>query len=53
MYNDDISDWQEVNWKLEPVEEAKQTIDGYIIYRVPDQYEVMSGITIRLVIVEE
>lgn len=53
MYNDDISDWQEVNWKLEPVEEAKQTIDDYIIYRVPDQYEVMSGITIRLVIIEE
>lgn len=52
QYNDDISDWQEVNWKLVAKDASEQTIEGYTIYRVPEEYEVMSGITIRLVIEE-
>lgn len=52
QYNDDISDWQEVNWKLVAKDTSEQTIEGYTIYRVPEEYEVLSGITIRLVIEE-
>lgn len=40
--------WYEVNFVFEKA--AEQTIDGYIIWTVPEKYEVMSGSTYRFVI---
>ena len=40
--------WYEVNFVFEKA--AEQTMDGYIIWTVPEKYEVMSGSTYRFVI---
>lgn len=40
--------WETVSWSLAPV--SDQTIEGYTIYSVPEEYAVLSGITIRVVI---
>lgn len=42
------NDWFEVNFEMVAAEE--QTIDGYTIWTVPDEYEEFSGSTYRFVI---
>jgi hypothetical protein len=42
------NDWFEVSFEMKPAEE--QTMDGYTIWVVPDEYEEMSGSTYRFVI---
>ena len=49
MYDSDVNDWVEMNWNVVPAEE--QTIVGYTIWTVPEDYEVTSGDTYRFVIV--
>ena len=49
MYVSEVNDWVELNWNVVPAEE--QTIEGYTIWTVPEDYEVASGDTYRFVIV--
>jgi len=49
MYDPDVNDWVDMLWKVVPAEE--QTMDGYTIWTVPEQYEVTSGDTYRFVII--
>jgi len=50
LFDPDESDWIEQNWYMEPA--ANQTIEGYTIWEVPEQFEIDSGATYRFVIVE-
>ena len=49
MYDPDVNDWVEMNWKVVPAD--NQTMEGYTIWTVPEDYEVMSGDTYRFVII--
>lgn len=40
--------WVQPTWQL--TQKDSQTIKNYVIYRVADQYEIKSGLTIRIVI---
>jgi hypothetical protein len=48
MYDPDVSDWVDVLFEVVPVEE--QTMEGYTIWAVPEEYEIPSGDTYRFVI---
>ena len=48
MYDSMRTGWYEVKFEFEKATE--QTIDGYIIWTVPEKYEIMSGSTYRFVI---
>lgn len=43
-------DWSKTNWPLEKTD--KYSVPEYDVYTVPENYEIMSGITIRIVINE-
>ena len=49
-YDPDVSNWVEVNWAIIKTEE--QFTDGYTVWTVPEEYEVMSGSTYRFVIID-
>jgi hypothetical protein len=50
MYDPDVEDWVEMNWKV--VKAAEQTMPGYTIWTVPEEYEILSGDTYRFVILD-
>ena len=41
-------DWSEPTWKL--VENPNYSVEGHTAYTVPEEYEVLSGIAVRIVI---
>jgi hypothetical protein len=49
MYDPDLEDWGDVLFELVPSEE--QYLDGYIIWTVPEKYEIQSGDTYRFVVI--
>jgi hypothetical protein len=50
MYDPDVTDWVDVNFEV--VKADEQTIEGYTIWTVPEEYEIQSGDTYRFVIIE-
>lgn len=50
VYDATAGDWTTPTWKF--IESGSQTIDGYTTYVVAEQYEITSGITVRVVIDE-
>lgn len=49
LYDPDVPGWIEQNWHMVPA--AEQTIDGYTIWTVPEEFEIDAGATYRFVII--
>ena len=49
LYDPDVPGWIEQNWHMVPANE--QTIDGYTIWTVPEEFEIDAGATYRFVII--
>ena len=49
LFDPDVPGWIEQNWHMEPATE--QTIEGYTIWTVPEEFEIDAGATYRFVII--